>query len=511
MYDFIVVGAGSAGCVLASRLSEDPSVNVLLIEAGSATIPRASRIPAAFATLFKTAADWNFTTAAEPGLLGRTLYWPRGRVMGGSSAINAMIWTPPARADLDEWTTLGNRGWSWDDLARARGRAEWPGGRARPEGQVGISVSSLRTINPVTAALVAAAGRLGIGPNEGFHDGVMDGAGPFRVTQARGARISSAGGYLAPIAGRSNLTIIPDAVAHRIRFEGRRATGVDYVEAGKAARAMGRVILAAGAIGSPHLLLRSGVGPANHLNEHRIPVVGDLPGVGQHLQDHVACGVVHHCLEPVTLANARGIGNVLRYLFRRTGPLSSNVAEAGAFVRLRRDADRPDLELVFAPTFFIDHGFGNPPGHGFTIASIVLHPESNGSVSLVSADPTVAPRIAANYFGVSRDLETMEEGIRLAQRLAARPELDRYRGPELFPGADSDLREFIRRRSETLYHPVGTCRMGPGPETVVSDRLAVHGLEDLWVADASVMPSITSGHTHAPTVWIAERAAEFLS
>ncbi len=511
MYDFIVVGAGSAGCVLASRLSEHPATKVLLIEAGSATIPRASRIPAAFATLFKTSSDWNFETAPDPGVNGRSLYWPRGRLIGGSSAINAMIWTPPARADLAEWTALGNRGWSWDDLAQARGRAECSATGRRKEGEVGISASQLRTVNPVTAALVGAARGLGIEPNEGFHDGAMDGAGTFRVTQAQGARVSSAAGYLEPIGRRPNLTIAPNAVAHRIRFAGRRAIGVDFIEAGQARQANGRVILAAGAIGSPHLLQLSGVGPANDLREHRIPVVEDLPGVGQHLQDHVVCGVMHHCLEPVTLASAKGIGSVLRYLLRRTGPLSSNVAEAGAFVRLRSGLDRPDLELLFAPTFFVDHGFSNPPGHGFTIASIVLHPESRGSVSLATADPNVAPRIVANYYSAGRDLDLMVEGIELAQRVAARPELDRYRGSELFPGRETDLRQFVRSRSETLYHPVGTCRMGPGPEAVVSDRLAVHGMEDLWVADASVMPSLTSGHTHAPTVWIAERAAEFLS
>ena len=508
--DYIVVGAGSAGCVLASRLSENPSVRVLLLEAGSEKVPRESRIPAAFAKLFRTPHDWNYSTSPEPGASGRSLYWPRGRMLGGSSAMNAMIWTPPARADLDGWAARGNAGWAWPDLVPALRRAELPAALTRPRGQVGISVGPLRTVNPVTRALVAAAGGAGIGPNDGFREGNVDGTGLFRVTQARGARVSAATGYLDPIRSRPNLTIRGDSQVRRIVFQGRRATGIEYVVDGRATQATGKVVLAAGAIGSPHLLLLSGVGPAAQLGAHGIPVVHDLPPVGLNLQDHVACGVMHHCREAVTLAGAERIGNVLRYLVTRTGPLTSNVAEAGAFVRVRTGADRPDIELLFAPTFFVDHGFGNPGGHGYTIACILLHPESAGSVSLTSADPATPPRIVANYFGVERDLDLMLQGIQLARRVAARPELDRYRGPELFPGSETDPRKFIQDRSETLYHPVGTCRMGPGPNSVVSERLRVHGLDDLWVVDASVMPSITSGHTHAPTVMIAERAVEWI-
>ncbi|MDP1860145.1 MAG: GMC family oxidoreductase N-terminal domain-containing protein [Gemmatimonadaceae bacterium] len=510
MYDFIVIGAGSAGCVLASRLSENPSVRVLLVEAGPEKIPQESRIPAAFAKLFKTRHDWNFRTEPESGASGRSLYWPRGRLMGGSSAMNAMIWTPPARADLDGWAALGNAGWSWNELAPTLHRAEWPSASRRPTGQVGISVGPLRTVNPVTTALLAAARSEGMAPNEGFAAGAMDGAGLFRVTQARGARVSAATGYLDPVRRRTNLTVLADSLVQRIVFQGRRAAGIEYRAGDRVQQASGKIVLAAGAIGSPHLLLLSGVGPAAQLETHGIPVVQDIPGVGEHLQDHVCCGVMHHCREPVTLADAEGVGNLLRYLVAGTGPLTSNVAEAAAFVRLRSGADRPDMELLFAPTFFVDHGFGNPPGHGYSIASILLHPESMGSVSLASADPGAAPKIVANYYRAERDLDLMVQGIELARRVAARAELDRFRGEELFPGMEKDIRKFVRDRSETLYHPVGSCRMGSGSDAVVSDRLKVHGLDDLWVADASIMPSITSGHTHAPTVMIAEHAADLL-
>ena len=511
MHDFVVVGAGSAGSVVASRLSEDPGTRVLLLEAGSGRIPRESQIPAAFSKLFKTQYDWHYRTAPEGELANRALYWPRGRMLGGSSAMNAMIWTPPAREDLDGWEAAGCRHWSWTDLEPALARAERTTGTPRAAGEVGIDVAHPAVLNPVTEALLAAALASGIPANDGFRAGRMDGAGRFRVTQAGGKRVSSATGYLDPVRHRTNLTIIPNATVDQVVFDGRRATGVRYRVAGAGAeKATGRVILAAGAIGSPHLLLRSGIGPAPLLAAHRIPVVADLPGVGKNLQDHLSIGVMYQCREPVTLAGAERIGNVLRYLIRRDGPLTSNVAEAGAFIRLGRDADRPDLELIFAPSYFVDHGLGNPPGHGFTVAAILLRPRSRGEVTLASADPLHPPVIVANYLTTGPDLELLEAGLVQARAIAARADVDRFRGPEYLPGPTENLERFIRTRAETLYHPVGTCRMGVGPETVVGDRLAVHETDDLWVVDGSIMPEIVSGHPHAAIVMIAERAAEFI-
>lgn len=512
MYDYIVVGAGSAGSVLASRLSEDPATRVLLLEAGTDRIPTMSRIPAGFGKLFKSAFDWQYHTDAEPHLAGRSLFWPRGRLLGGSSAMNAMIWTPPVPADLEEWAGLGNPGWAWSDLAPALRRAEIVGDQPRRPDQVGISVNPLRTPNPVTRSLVSAAVGLGIPANDGFGGGHVDGAGLFRVTQSRGARVSAATGYLDPIRRRPNLTIVPGAQARRVRFEGRRAVGVDYrvAEGGAEVAVSGRVILAAGAIGSPHLLLLSGVGPAEELLRHGIPVVSDLPGVGGNLQDHLACGVMYHCREPATLAGAEGFGSLLRYLLFRRGLLTSNVAEAGAFLRLGVGAGRPDIELLFAPSFFVNHGIGNPAGHGYTVAVILLHPESRGRLALRSADPNQPPSICANYLSREADLRLMMAGMDQALALAERQEMDRWRGPRLFPEPEIPLDQFIRQRAETLYHPVGTCRMGPGPDGVVDHRLRVRGTENLWVVDASIMPTITSGHTHAPVVMIAERASELI-
>jgi choline dehydrogenase len=507
MPDFIVVGGGSAGAVVASRLSEDPTADVLLLESGVARPPRESVIPAAFSQLFGTEHDWNYTTEPEPGLADRRLYWPRGRLLGGSSAMNAMIWTPGARADFDGWRDLGNRGWGYDDVRPLFDRIERVG--RSPQPGVGIRVSRHRTVNPLSRRFLEAAIDLGIPPNDGFREGDPDGAGLFRLSQDRGVRSSTASGYLDPVATRSNLRIEALATALRIELAGGRALGVRYRKNGVEHLAHGAVILAAGAIGSPLLLLRSGIGPAGHLEEIGIPVAVDLPGVGANLQDHLAIAVMHHLTAPLSLASASRLDHVLRYLVLRRGPLTSNVAEAGAFVR-RRGGAVADLEILFAPSWFVDHGRGNPPGHGFTIAAIALHPTSRGTIRLRTADPAAPPLISANYLAAAAELELMVEGVELARTIAGHRAFGPHRGPEFLPGAGLDLHRFVRERAETLYHPVGTCRMGADRDAVVSDRLRVHGVSDLWVADAAVMPGLPTGHPNAATVMIGERAAELV-
>ncbi|MEO8453181.1 MAG: FAD-dependent oxidoreductase [Gemmatimonadota bacterium] len=504
MPDFIVVGGGSAGAAIASRLSEDPSVSVLLLEAGSDRETSHVTIPAAFAKLFRGPLDWAYDTEPEPALGGRRLFWPRGKMLGGSSAMNAMIWTRGAASDFDGWAAAGNRDWSYAGVRPAFERIE----RTETEPGAGVTVSEPRTVNPLTRTFLAAAEAEYLTPNPGFRDGVMDGVGLFRVSQRRGARCSTARGYLRPARGRKNLTVMPHARVTRILFQGRCAEGVAYVttDAGSESRAQGQVILSAGAIGSPQLLLLSGVGPAQELEALGIPVVIDLPGVGQNLHDHLATGTVYRATRPNSLMSAESLPNVLRYLVLRRGPLSSNVAEAGAFLRL--DPTRPvcDIELLFAPAFFVDHGQTRVDGHGFTLAAILLHPESRGRIALMSNDPLRPPAIYANYLTSRLDFDRLLAGLEIARRIVAQAAFSADRGAELFPG-DSDLDTFIRARSETLYHPAGTCKMGSDPMAVVSDRLEVHGLEGLTVADASIIPTSMTGHPNAASIMIGERAA----
>jgi choline dehydrogenase len=409
---------------------------------------------------------------------------------------------------------MGCRGWSYNDLEPWFERAEvrLAPGESRLD-RIGIPISDLRSPNPLSHAFLEAAWGSGLGVNAGFGDGHLEGAGWFRVTQAGGRRVSAADGYLTRrVRRRPNLTLVANAVASRILIERGRATGIEYrgEHIAGARRGHGRVILAAGAIGSPHLLLLSGIGPASELEAHGVPVTRDLPAVGRHLADHLATGIGYACTRPVTLATAERARHFLHYFLKGRGPLTSNVAEAGAFVRLEPESAAPEIELIFAPTFFVDHGFGNPAGHGYTIAAVLQHPESRGDLSLRSPDPDAPPRIRANYLSAAADLTNLVAGLALARRVGEHPAFAGFRKAELLPGPTGDLDDHVRRRSQTLYHPVGTCRMGTGADSVVSDRLLVHGIDDLWVADASVMPAISTGHTHAPVVAIAERAADLV-
>jgi choline dehydrogenase len=519
-YDYVIVGAGSAGCVLAARLTEDPRVRVLVIEAGGRDSRIAVRIPAAFSRLFKTTCDWNYTTVPQPQLGGRSLYWPRGRMLGGTSSMNAQMHVRGNRADYDGWAALGNRGWSYDDVLPYFRRSEHnERGPSRFRGTGGpLTISDLRDPNPATTAFVEAAVEAGLERSTDVNGERQDGVDYTQVTQRRGRRASTASSYLRPARRRPNLTVVTGAHATRIHFERRRATGVEYLRRGAVAtaRAGREVILAGGAINTPQLLMLSGVGPAGHLAMLGIKVAHDLPGVGRHLQDHLVCGVVVKARIATTLSAAESIPNLLRFLVMRRGMLTSNVAEACGFFRIPEDAPAPNLELLFAPVPFIDHGLTRPTEHGLSVGVVLLQPRSAGSISLRSANPLEAPLIDPKYLSDpgGEDMRLLIEGMKMALRVVRSPALAAHAGDAMIPAheprTDADLEALIRERAETLYHPVGTCRMGVDDNAVVDPELRVRGLEALRVIDASVMPSIIRGHTNSPTIMIAERAADLI-
>lgn len=520
-FDHIIVGAGSAGCVLAYRLSADPARRVLLIEAGPRDTNPFIHMPAGMAHLVgNRRINWNYSTEPQPALDGRRLWWPRGRVLGGSSSLNAMCYIRGQRQDYDGWVAAGAAGWSWDEVLpyfrraedQARGADAWHG--------VGgpLAVSDLRYRNPLSQVFLDAARAAGYPANDDFNGATQEGAGWYQVTQRDGRRASTAVAYLRPALARGNLTVMTDTLATRVLLEQGRAAGVEVVARGARQRlAAPAVTLAGGAVNSPQLLLLSGIGPAAELEALGIEVALDLPGVGANLHDHLDYCVLVKCTRPVTYdftaLQEAWVG--LRYLFGRQGPGSSNIAEAGAFLRTPlAHGDRPDVQLHFVPAQLDDHGRHRLPGHGYTVHVCGLQPQSRGRLTLASADPAAAPRLHANYLAEAADAATLIAGIRVVRQILATGPFDPYRGAEVFPGpaanSPATLLEAVRAKAETVYHPVGTCRMGRDMDAVVDERLRVHGVEGLGVADASVMPVIPSGNTNAPTIMIAERAAEFL-
>jgi choline dehydrogenase len=515
VHDIIIIGAGSAGCVLGARLSEDPQTRVLLLEAGYAREPLATRIPVAYSKLFKSCHDWADQTQPEPALGGRQLYIPHGKLLGGSSAMNAMIYMRGNPLDYAAWVGAGALGWSYAEVLPFFLRAEDQARGASPQHAVGgpLRVEDPRSINPLSEAFVAACEQRGIARNPDFNGPVQDGAGFYQLNQKRGRRWSGANAYLFPAARRKNLTLKRAARVQRLRIEGGRALAVEYSWKGRAhvAQASREIILCAGTLGSPQLLMLSGVGPERELSRLGIPVLADLPAVGANLQDHPFAGVAFHIRQPLSLRNAEGGWAMLQYALSRSGPLTSNVAEAGAFVRSPGASEAPDIQFHFAPTFFIQHGFVRPPGHGFSIGPTLVAPQSRGWLRLRSSDPLVAPLIYGNHLSEAADLAALRWGVELAREIAAAPAFDAFRADEYLPGSQvldqAALEQYVRDTAELLYHPVGTCRMGRDELSVVDPELRVHGIQGLRVADASVMPSITRGNTHAPTVMIAERLA----
>jgi choline dehydrogenase len=518
MVDYVIVGAGSAGCVLANRLSADPAVTVTLIEAGGPDKKQEIRIPAAFSKLFKTPLDWNFTTTPQKHLGERELYWPRGKMLGGSSSINAMMWVRGHRADYDGWDVPG---WDYDSVLPYFHRIERRVG-SNYAGTYGTSgplwIEELRDPNPLTAAFLAACAESGLRPLQELNEPDNTGFHQTPVTMHNGRRFSAADAYLRPALKRPNLNVVTGALVERVVLTDGRATAVAYRDATGASHqvpASREVLLAAGAIGSPHLLMLSGVGDPDQLAAAGVPAAVASPSVGANLQDHLAAGWIMYSPSRVSMVDAEKLGQVAKYLVRRKGMLSSNVAEAVAMIHTEPGLPAPDIELIFAPVPFLDHGFTTPPGHGYTLGTVLLQPASSGRLMLTSADPTVPVDIDPNYLDDPDDVRRMVKAANFTRAMLSTAALAPHTGdlmrPDHWPADELEQEQLLRRYVETLYHPVGTCQMGTGRDSVVDPALRVRGVSGLRVVDASVMPRIIRGHTHAPTMMIAEKAAEFIA
>ena len=518
-YHYVIVGAGSAGCVLAGRLSADPACRVVLLEAGGSDRKREIRIPVAFTKLLRTGYDWNYRTSRQPQLSDRELYCPRGKTLGGSSSINGQAWTRGHRLDYDGWAE-SCPGWSFEEVLPFFQRAERRVG-SNTGGVYGTSgpqfVSELRDPNPTTLAFLAGCAELGLHRLGEVNEPDNTGYGLTPVTQRRGLRNSAADAYLWPARRRRNLTVLTGASAQRILLDRARATGVEYRDGSGVTQqvtASGEVILSAGTINSPQLLMLSGIGNPDQLRAVGVEPRHDLVGVGANLQDHLACAVTVYCPKPITLVGADSPAQLVRFLVLRRGMLTSSVNEAVAFLCSDPALAAPDIELVWLPVPLLGEGLTPPPGHGLTVGVELLQPDSHGDIRLASADPAEPPVIDPGCLTAESDLPRLVAGLRIAERLYDTAALRRYVGAPMapWPGKvdDAKLATFVRENAGTAFHPVGTCRMGSDDAAVVDCELRVRGLDGLRVVDASVMPRIIRGHTHAPTVMIAERAADFI-
>jgi len=521
-YDYIIVGAGSAGCVLANRLSADPQHRVLLLEAGGRDRRFWLTVPIGYGKcFFDPSVNWMYRTEPDPELANRSGYWPRGKVLGGSSAINAMVYSRGEPRDFDDWAAAGNPGWGWRDVKRVYERMESAGGGPVTVSDVGAE------LHPLCDTFLASCREAGIEVVDDLNARAGNRAGPYRITTRGGRRLSAARAYLEPARGRANLAIETDALATRIRFERRRAAAVSWRRNGRTHEALARreIILAAGAVNSPQLLQCSGIGPGALLARHGIDVVLDARAVGAHLQDHLCIDHLYRSRAP-TLNQQLGpwhgkLAAGLKYLLTRRGPLSLSVNQAGGFTASRDDASDPDLQLYFSPVSYTRAPPGKrplmrpDPFPGFLLSAQQCRPASRGRIEIASADPAAAPRIFPGSLTDQRDLESLVAGSRFLRRLSATDSLASIIEHELLPGgkleSNEDFERDIRERATTVFHPCGTCRMGPDPrEAVVDARLRVHGIESLRVADASIFPNITSGNTNAPAMMVGEMAAELI-
>ena len=525
-FDYIVVGAGSAGAVLAGRLSEDPATSVLLLEAGPRDRSPWIHLPIGYGkTMWSDTLNWRYSTEPEPAMNGRRIYWPRGKTLGGSSAINGLIYIRGQREDYDHWAALGNRGWSFDQVLPYFRRSEGNerGSDAYHGGDGPLRVSDIRAKNPLIEAFIAGARELGVPSTDDFNGAVQEGAGYYQLTTHRGLRVSTAVAYLRPARGRPNLRIETGAFASSLAVEGGRAVGIRWRQGGveRSARARGEILLAAGALQSPQLLQLSGIGPAPLLQAHGIPVRRALPGVGENLQDHLQIRLIYEAARPTTndqlnsWIGRAGLG--LQWLLARSGPLAVGINQGGCFLRaLPEAAKTPDIQFHVA-TLSADMAGGKVhPFSGFTMSTCQLRPESRGHVRIRSTDPFEPPAMVANYLATDLDRRTTVAGVKATRAICASAAMRTMVKREVKPGpdarSDDELLAFCRENGATIFHPSGTCKMGTDddPMAVLDERLRVRGVEALRVVDCSAMPTLVSGNTNAPAVMMAEKAVDMI-
>jgi choline dehydrogenase len=523
-FDYVVVGAGSAGCVLANRLSSDPDVSVCLLEAGDEDRSFWIHLPIGYGkTMWDPAVNWKFQTDPDPHMNGRQVYWPRGKTLGGSSSINGLIYIRGQREDYDQWASLGNTGWSFDEVLPyfIRSECNQRGADAFHGDSGPLRVSDIGQSNALIDAFIEAAQQNGVPRNNDFNGARQEGAGYFQLNTWRGWRWSTAKGYLKPVRNRPNLTVLTRAHATGLVLQGRRACGVKLLQRGEARqiRARREVILSAGAIQSPQLLQLSGVGPADLLQAHGVPIVHHLPGVGANLQDHLQIRLIYECARPITTNDAMNslvgrIGLGLNWLLFRRGALAVGINQGGCFMRALPEAQRPDIQFHVA-TLSADMAGGKVhPFSGFTLSVCQLRPHSRGDIRIRGTDPLQPPSIRPNYLSDPLDQRTAVAAVRAARAMADAPAMRDYVRREVKPGRqdadDATLLEFCRDNGATIFHPSGTCSMGQGPMAVLDARLRVHGLQGLRVVDCSAMPTLVSGNTNAPVVMMAEKAADMI-